>query len=383
MSRGGGSGVEGAVNTELTTCSSGEKVDVELNDGSTLTQYIGNDVYTTLDTTLQKVADEALGSRKGAVIAVDPTTGKVLACVSKPNYDPNEAGEMYNEWASYSDDDSVLINRATQGLYSPGSTFKILTFLEYVKENPDSYSDFTFECEGTTKESGGTTVNCYNKKAHGTEDLTKALVNSCNCAFSHIGTLLNMDYFKGTAESIGMNSALPLETETSVSKFTLDESSDVAAKQQTAFGQGELVMSPLQICMMTSVIANGGNMMKPYIIDRIVASNGNVVKQNAPSVYKNGIATEEETAVVGSAMREMVKQSASKVFSGCEYEVAGKTGTAEYGDEDGYAHSWFTCYAPYDDPQIVVTCLVEKTDGPSSVPEKICREVVEAYLDNN
>ncbi len=123
MSRGVGSGVEGGANTELTTSTS--KQEVEKTEGQTSAEYYGDSVYTTLDPELQKAAYDALGDYHGAVVAVDTQTGEVLAMVSKPDFDPNEAGTKYNEWASISDENSVLINRASQGLYAPGSTFKI------------------------------------------------------------------------------------------------------------------------------------------------------------------------------------------------------------------------------------------------------------------
>ena len=379
MSRGVGSGVEGGANTELTTSTS--KQEVEKTEGQTSTEYYGDSVYTTLDPELQKAAYDALGDYHGAVVAVDTQTGEVLAMVSKPDFDPNEAGTKYNEWASISDENSVLINRASQGLYAPGSTFKIVTALEYVKEHPDDYKDYSYICEGTTSVPGGTQVICYHRNVHGQEDLNKAFINSCNCAFSDIGLKLDMERFRATVESLGMNEALPIEIESSKTRFDLDSSSSISEIQETSFGQGNLYMTPLQMAMITATIANDGIMMKPYLIDKVVSSTGEIVKQNAPTVYKNGIADESEIAVVQSFMRNMVSQGAASVFGSAGYSVAGKTGTAQFSNDSELAHLWFTCYAPANNPRIAVTCIVERSEVSTVVPERICKAVLDAYLD--
>lgn len=301
--------------------------------------------------------------------------------VSKPDFDPNEAGTKYNEWASISDENSVLINRASQGLYAPGSTFKIVTALEYVKEHPDDYKDYSYICEGTTSVPGGTQVICYHRNVHGQEDLNKAFINSCNCAFSDIGLKLDMERFRATVESLGMNEALPIEIESSKTRFDLDSSSSISEIQETSFGQGNLYMTPLQMAMITATIANDGIMMKPYLIDKVVSSTGEIVKQNAPTVYKNGIADESEIAVVQSFMRNMVSQGAASVFGSAGYSVAGKTGTAQFSNDSELAHLWFTCYAPANNPRIAVTCIVERSEVSTVVPERICKAVLDAYLD--
>lgn len=380
MSRGAGSGIEGGANKELTTSSSKQEVEVS-GDGKAEKEYYGDNVYTTLDPKLQQAAYDALGDYKGAVVAVDTQTGKVLAMVSKPDFNPNEAGTKYNEWASISDENSVLINRASQGLYAPGSTFKIVTALEYVKEHPDDYKDYSYICEGTTSVPGGTVVNCYHRTAHGHEDLNDAFLNSCNCAFSDIGLKLDMERFRATAESLGMNEALPVEIESSKTRFDLNSKSSISEIQETSFGQGNLYMSPLQMAMITATIANDGIMMKPYLIDKVVSSTGEVVKQNAPTVYKNGIADASEVAAVQGFMKNMVSRGAASVFGSADYSVAGKTGTAEYADNNDLAHLWFTCYAPANNPKIAVTCIVERSQVSVIVPERICKAVLDAYLD--
>ena len=178
-----------------------------------------------------------------------------------------------------------------------------------------------------------------------------------------------------------MNEALPIEIESSKTRFDLDSSSSISEIQETSYGQGNLYMTPLQMAMITATIANDGIMMKPYLIDKVVSSTGEIVKQNAPTVYKNGIADESEIAVVQSFMRNMVSQGAASVFGSAGYSVAGKTGTAQFSNDSELAHLWFTCYAPANNPRIAVTCIVERSEVSTVVPERICKAVLDAYLD--
>lgn len=378
MSRGGGSGLEGGMNDDLETSTNKTEVLIKSKDYEK-TEYQGDNVFTTLDVDLQRAAYDALGDEKGAVVAVDPSTGKILAMVSKPSYDPNKADTDYSTWANLSADDSVLVNRATQGAYPPGSTFKVLTALEYVKEHPKDYERFAFNCTGTIHPVGGAEIHCFNKIAHGQEDLTKAFVVSCNCAFSTIGTELDMEKYRATAESMGMNSNLPIEIDNYKSTFELNDKSTMSEIQETSFGQGRTLITPLQNLMITATVANGGTMMKPYMVEKVQATDGTVVRQFAPVVYNANVATETEAGVVKKLMRDMVSQSLYGVF-GSAYSVCGKTGTAEFTDNSDLAHMWFTCFAPYDKPKIAVIAICEKSVIDPTKAPKICKKVLDAYF---
>ncbi len=165
----------------------------------------GDNVVTTLDVAAQEAAYDALGGYNGAVVALEPSTGKVVAMVSKPDYDPNSVGENWDTLTA--DDSSVLVNRATQGLYVPGSTFKIVTTLEYMREN-SNYEDYTYDCTGEIT-AGGTTIHCYNGAVHGLVDLRDSLAYSCNTSFSNIGLGLDISSFQKTAKDLLFNSNLP------------------------------------------------------------------------------------------------------------------------------------------------------------------------------
>ena len=378
MERGGGSGIEGAYYEDLNTPTNNVVVDEEASNIEK-TEMQGDNVYTTLKPYLQQVAFDALGDERGAIIAIEPSTGKILAMVSKPTYDPNKGGTDYEEWASLEGDDSVLLNRATQGLYPPGSTFKIMTALEYLKEEPSDFYGSYFNCAGTVQPAGGARVNC--QYAHGDEDINKAFVLSCNVAFSTIGLRLDRNAFRTLAENFGFNQDSPLtDTSSSKSLFYIDGNSEMSDVQAVSYGQGSTLITPLQNLLITATIANGGTMMKPYLVEKVLSPDGDLVKNFVPTIYRNGIATEEESAEIASMMHNMVNEGLEDVYGDNPYAVAGKTGTAEYTNDSDKAHMWFTSFAPYNNPKIAVICVMEKTEIDYTKATTACKKVIDAYL---
>ena len=378
MERGGGSGIEGSFYEDLNTATNNIVVDEEASNIEK-TEFQGNNVYTTLRPYLQQVAYDALGDEQGAIIAMEPSTGKILAMVSKPTYDPNKGGTDYDEWAQMNGEDSVLINRATQGLYPPGSTFKIMTALEYLKEEPEEFFDTYFHCDGTVHPAGGARVNC--QYAHGDEDIKKAFEVSCNVAFSTIGLRLDRNAFRTLAENFGFNQDSPLE-EVAASKsiFKIDGNSEMSEVQSVSYGQGSTLTTPLQTLLITATLANGGSMMKPYMVEKVLSPDGDLVKNFVPQVYRNGLASESESTTLSEYMYNMVNEGLQDVYGGNPYKVAGKTGTAEYENNSDKAHMWFTCFAPYDNPKIAVVCVMERTDIDYMKATTACKKVIEAYL---
>lgn len=167
----------------------------------------GDNVITTLDYEAQAAAYNALGDYEGAVIAIEPKTGKIAVMVSKPDYDPNT---IASDWESVNGEGSTsLYNRATQGQYAPGSVFKIFTALEYYNENPSTYNDYSFDCDGSiTKD--GFTIHCAGNKSHGQEDLTKSFAKSCNSSFSNIGLLVDNNKLNTLCDDMLFNKNLPI-----------------------------------------------------------------------------------------------------------------------------------------------------------------------------
>lgn len=368
-------GIEGQANFQLLQHENGffEQILKDI----TGQKKIGSSVVTTLDTKLQQAAYDALGDNKGAVIVMEPSTGKVLAMVSKPDFNPNEADEHYKEWLTYSSADSVLINRATQGLYAPGSTFKIVTLLEYIMEN-DNYSEYSFNCEGSVTVEGGTTIPCSNKTVHGEENLKSAFANSCNSAFSTIGLKLNISRMKYLCDGLMFNKDIPIGLESVKSSFVLDESSTVSDIQETAIGQGKTMISPMHNLMITACIANNGVMMKPYFIQKIKTADGEVVEETVPEALVNAVA-QNYAGQAAEYMRAVVTEGTAAAFRYADYEAAGKTGTAQYGTE-GLTHSWFVGFAPYDNPEVAICVIREGSENAGRSAQYIARDVLDSYF---
>lgn len=369
-------GIEGVANYELLS-TSGNIIN-QLSDDLSGEKSVGYDVVTTLVPKLQEAAYKALGSNKGAVVAMEPSTGRVLAMVSKPDYDPNEAPEMYSEWLGYDSSDSVLLNRATQGLYSPGSTFKVLTALEYVREYPD-YENYSFDCTGSAYVNGGTTIPCYNGSVHGHQNLKLGFANSCNGVFSTIGFRLNLSKYRQLCEDFYYNKNLDIGIESSVSSFTLDENSGVSEIQETGIGQGKTMVSPMHNLMIISAIANRGVMMQPYFVEKVQTRSGDVVSTTTPK-QKSVVCTPSEADTIGEFCRAVVTEGTGYAFTYTSYTVAGKTGTAQFDNSDR-VHSWFIGYAPYENPQISFCVILE--GGYTGVPgaQQVTKALLDAFFD--
>lgn len=337
----------------------------------------GDDVYTTLDVELQEAAFNALDGYRGTIIVTDVKTGKILAMVSMPYFDPNQIEEV---WPKLIEDEkqSALVNRATQGLYPPGSTFKILTALEYIRENPDSWQDYAFLCDGYYQERGSR-INCYHGTSHGNVDLEGALSHSCNAAFSQIGVNLDKSLFADTLRQMYFNRPLPIKFSYSQSSVVMDEEISLNDMMQTAIGQGQTQITPLQLNMITAAIANDGTMYKPYVVDRVENCQGIVIKQFAPSSCGQ-VMTPEEADALTILMQAVVEDGTGRGLSGLSYTVAGKTGSAEYSAIKGESHAWFTGFAPIEDPQICVTVIVEGAGSGSDYAVPIAKRIFNTYF---
>lgn len=338
---------------------------------------IGDNVITTLDVELQKVAYEALGNQKGAVVVIEPSTGKILAMVSKPDYNPNPETLDAN-WNSLLQDvnqESALLNRATQGLYPPGSIFKILTAAEYMREN--KIEEYHYQCTGKLHYKG-VDINCYNNKVHGSLDLKHSFSLSCNSSFANIGSLLNIGKYRSLCESFLFNKELPVKFSYKKSSFALSNQSDEEEILHTAMGQGRTTITPLHAAMVVSCIANKGKMMTPYVVDKLESSEGNLVSQSKESVCAEPL-TEEEANVLIDYMKEVVNSGTATALKGLGFEVAGKTGSAEF-DSTKASHSWFVGFAPADNPQIAISVIVEGAGTGSEYAVPISKRVFQTFF---
>ena len=338
----------------------------------------GDDVYTTLDPELQQAAWAALGDHRGAVIAMEPDTGKILAMVSKPGYDPNTLAQDWEVLNADEGGQSPLLNRAAQRLYPPGSTFKIVTALEYMREHPQDYKDYRFDCSGTYV-NGDYTIRCYHGESHGSQDFVQAFANSCNGAFASLGLELNLASLKATAEELLFNRELPLTGfPYKESSFVMEPGAGTWEILQTSMGQGKTEMTPLHNALLTAAIANGGTLMKPYLLDRVVSAGEEEVKKFMPEAW-GSLMTAQEAANLTELMEAVVTVGTASALRTDAYQAAAKTGSAEF-ETGRETHAWFTGFAPAQDPKLVVTVLVEEagTGGRAAAP--IARQLFDIYL---
>lgn len=340
-------------------------------------KYPGDDVYTTLNVELQQVASTALGVYRGAIVVTEPATGKILAMVSKPDFNPETIEEQWEELRTDSDS-GILLNRVTQGLYPPGSTFKIVTALEYIRENPDTYQNYSYNCTGAITK-GQDRIQCYHGTVHGTVDFKRSFAKSCNTSFANIGLSLDCDAFSGTLSDLMFNQELPLTLNYSQSR--VDVSADMADSDmmQVSIGQGTTSITPMHMNMITCAVAGKGTVMKPYVVERVENSAGSVIKSFGPSSYKK-IMSEEEAAILSDLMSDVVTEGTASRLKGLSYTAAGKTGSAEYGTVKGDSHAWFTGFAPVQNPEICVTIIIEGAGAGGDYAVPIAKRIFDAYF---
>ena len=334
----------------------------------------GDTVVTTLNANLQVTAYNALGDRNGAVVALEPSTGKIVAMVSKPDFNPNTIDQDWEYLVSNSENTSLL-NRSTQGQYPPGSIFKVVTALDYLRTHK-TISGFSYNCSGSIT-SEDHTITCYGGAVHGEEDLSNAFAHSCNCAFAQMGLDLGGASLRQTGESLLFNKKLPLSMEYHKSLLSVDGSAGNPLMMQTAIGQGNTLVSPMHMALIASAIANDGVLMTPYLIDHVENYSGNLVSEKSSNEYKRLMST-EEAQTLEQLMVNVVNTGTASALSGLGYSVAGKTGSAEF-DEYGNSHSWFIGYSNVENPELVVAIIVENggTGREAAVP--VAQQLFDAY----
>ncbi|MBQ2250272.1 MAG: penicillin-binding protein 2, partial [Lachnospiraceae bacterium] len=269
------------------------------------------------------------------------------------------------------------LNRATQGLYPPGSTFKIITALQYMREHPGMYNDYRFGCDGIY-EFQRFTIQCYHKTAHGEQDFEAAFANSCNGAFSSLGQELDLTGLKHLSEQLLFNCEQPISIPYSKSMYVMEDGAKEWEIAQTVIGQGSTLMTPMHNLMLTSAIANGGMLMQPYLIERVENINGEIVKQFMPAQYGE-LMTATEAKGLQILLERVVTDGTGSALRTEAYSVAGKTGSAEF-EKGKETHAWFVGYAPAENPEIAVCVIVEEGGSGGKAAAPIARQMFDAYL---
>ena len=387
----GNTGVEGALNDFLSGNSNAQFFD-QVNSILTGQDPKGDAVELTLDPAVQQAAWDALGENSGAVVAIDPKTGAILAMVSKASFDPNilavhDTPQVIANYEALLDDPAdPLVNRAIGGdLYPPGSVFKLVVAAAAI-ESGDYTPDSEFPNPATFTLPGSSSVinNAEGGTCGGGSTVTieTALRLSCNIPFAQLGSALGYDAIHDMAKQLGFESSFDIPQRSTPSVYPPTESE--AQLMLSSFGQASVRVTPLQIAMNSAAIANDGTLMEPTLIEKILAPDLSDRVTTEPSVYNTPMSSETADTLTQMMVGNVANGAASNArISGVS--VAGKTGTAENGKGEPYT-LWFTGFAPAEDPEVAVAVVVENGGGlgqtgfGNSVAAPIAKKVLEAVL---
>ncbi|NLL05117.1 MAG: peptidoglycan glycosyltransferase [Clostridiaceae bacterium] len=339
---------------------------------------LGNNLSLTIDHELQKLGHELLGNRNGAVVAMNPKTGEILALVSKPDFDTNEEVLAKGWKAMVESQEAPFLARATQGLYTPGSTFKVVTAAAIIENGLD---EERFNDKGVITIDGKEISNS-GRKAYGEIDLKKALAVSSNVIFAQLGVTLGQEKLEDIFRRVGFGTDITFDIPVSKSLFQYEkmEPNDMAA---VAIGQGKILVSPLHLAMITSGIANNGVIMKPYLVSNITSPTGKEIKSFKREEFKQ-IMEPDIAAKLKNMMQEVVDSGTGKKAAIKGIKVAGKTGTAENeltAQKKDKAHAWFIGFAPVENPQIAVVVVLEYSGSSGgTIAAPIAQKIMDNYL---
>lgn len=363
----------------------------------------GTDISLTIDLDAQKAAEEGLGSRAGAVVAMDPNTGEVLALASHPTFDPNlfPRGISPKDWVQLMNDPGhPMYNRAIQSVYPPGSTFKIIVALAGLESGVIKLDD-KVTCKGALT-SGRHSFRCWKKGGHGPVSFHQAVVESCDVYFYTMGERIGWDRVAEYARKLGYGSLtgilLPDEKPgliptTEWKKKRTGEAWYAGDTYINSIGQGFVLVSPIQACQMMSAVANGGHFFRPLLIKQTRNRETREVDVFAPELI-NSISLDPKTLLeLRSALAGVVNEPGGTAHAAATplATVAGKTGTAQVIAQkvagrrlsgDTRDHAWFVAFAPVENPKIAVAVVVEHGGHGGSAAAPIAKKVIEEYLKN-
>jgi cell division protein FtsI/penicillin-binding protein 2 len=352
------------------------------------------DVITTIDPDVQKAAYDALGEKKGAAVAIDPATGRILAVVSTPSYDPSSLTDANTAGAAWkkltADADKPLTNRALRQPLPPGSTFKLVVaaaaledgLYSSVDEKTDSADPYTLPGTTTVLRNENTSAPCENAS------IRVALQYSCNNVFAHMAVQLGQDKVKAMAEKFGFDDTtqdVPVRAYTSVYPSGMDESSTAL----TGIGQYDVTATPLQMAMVSAAIANGGKLVSPHMVSQITDHGGDVLTNYDDEASTTQVVSSGTAEQLQSAMQTVVEKGTGTNALIDGVTVGGKTGTAQHGENNSKTpYAWFTSYGKAGGKEVAVAVMVEQSDAARSevsgngLAAPVAKAVMEAALEN-
>lgn len=367
----------------------------------------GRDIQLTIDANLQQVAENymAAGEKSGAVVALEVNTGRVLAAVSTPSIHIEDfvGGISSKKWKALLDNPKKpLINKVVQGTYPPGSVYKMVTALAGLAKGVID-ENTTIYCPGSYR-FGNRTYRCWKRRGHGWMNLNQALAQSCDVYFYQVGQRVGVDVLAEFAQKLGFGKKTGIEMESEKSGLVPTKAWKQRVKKQkwqegetlsVAIGQGANLMTPLQVAQMTATIANGGTVYRPQLVEKVITPEGEIIEHFQPQVVEQIKGYDHFFRLIQQGMKEVVegKRGTAQKLRIKGLEMAGKTGTAQVVKIAQYRglkeedipykyrdHAWFTCYAPAEKPEIVVTVLVEHGLHGSSDAGPVARAVLKQYF---
>ncbi|HIV97625.1 MAG TPA: serine hydrolase [Candidatus Agathobaculum stercoravium] len=405
----GKTGLERALEEYLHGTAGSRTMETDLGSGAALEDETnssapqpGDNVITTIDLELQAVAEESLANyvsgyqRGGAAVALDPNTGEVLAMASYPTYDLENFNRDYDEIEA--DSRSPQLNRATQGLYPPGSTFKVLSAIAALEEGVID-ANTTFTCTGVF-ELGGQKFACNNHDTPMTLDVTQAIKYSCNTFFYNVGQRLTGEHLEDWCDRFGLGNVTGIEIDESTGHAAGPTYRDIMRKADptlrewqggddvnAAIGQSDNAFTPLQLANYMAAVINGGTLYKPTLVKNIKTYDySDVVEESEPEILGTIEFSDATWNLVMQGMNEVTAEGGTAATTFADYPIAvgGKTGSAEMtenrdGVEINYTNGLFIAFAPFDDPEIVV-CVVGEGAGHGSAVAPVVRDIFDAYF---
>lgn len=356
----------------------------------------GKFLLSTLDFDAQKVAAEAMGERRGAVVAMDPLTGEVLVLTSSPGYDANKIIKNIDKdyWRMINtDENKYLFNRAIQGTYPSGSTYKIVDSVAGLMSGKIT-TETQFTCGGGLK-FGNRFFQCWKSGGHGAIQLVRAITQSCDVFFYNVGLKVGVDGLKKYATLLGLGQKTGIEIP--YEEGGLIPSSEWKMKRfkqpwiesetlSIAIGQGYDLVSPIQNARMIAMIANGGHEIAPHLLKGILDADRKVLRSGEPKMGPQVIPTEILKPIQEGLIGVVQGEGTARALRASPYKIAGKTGTAQVvGNESKFRgerrdHAWFVAYAPYDNPKIAVAVLVENGGHGGVAAAPVAQAVIDTYL---
>jgi penicillin-binding protein 2 len=348
----------------------------------------GEDLVLTIDRDLQLYGENLLFGKKGSIVVSDPNSGEILALVNRPSFSPNifANGISSSDWQRLSSDvDYPLTNRSVQGVYSPGSIFKVVTAIAALEEGVTDRKRKIY-CSGSF-ELANQVFTCWKEIGHGSLSIVDGIAHSCNIYFYTLGKDLGIERFNKHMQKFGLGEKtgidLPAEAIGTIpsAQWKKREVKEIWFPGDTinlSIGQGYLLLTPLQVHNLITTIVTEGEVYKLHLVKKIISADGKTVEEIKPEIYRKVDLSSDTFKIIKEGLRQTILKGTGWRANIKELVVAGKTGTAQ--NPQGETHAWFIGFAPYEDPEICITIFLENGGEGGEVATPIARAILEKYF---